>query len=224
MRMPSASSTADSQIQAEVLAELAGDVGTLSSQIAVAVRDGVVTLDGEVDSLARRLAVVRAAERVRGVRALVDQIIVRLSAEHRLTDVDLASAVVQALIWDTEAPDKTIKVRVQDHWVWLVGDSDFEFQRAAAQRAVEHITGVKGVTNLVRIKKRAAPPELQQQIERALARDAKLARREIDVLIETGRATLTGTVGSWRERQRAEEVASTPPGVDAVDNLLELDP
>jgi osmotically-inducible protein OsmY len=214
----------DFQLQADVLAEIAADVGSASSNIAVAARDGVVTLGGETESLAKRLAVVRAASRVHGVRAVADNIFVRLPAEHRRTDADLAQTVVSALMWDTEVPDKTVKARVQDQWVWLVGEADYQYQRVAAENAVQNIAGIKGVTNLVRLRKHPAGPELKSGIERALARNAILARHEIDVAVNEGKATLTGAVGTWRQRMHAEEVARTPLGVSEVENLLELDP
>jgi osmotically-inducible protein OsmY len=214
----------DADIQADVLAELAADVGTASSDIGVSVREGVVRLGGEVESLARRTAAARAAARIHGVRAVADDIFVRLPSEHRLTDTDLAHAIVNALIWDTEVPDKTIKARVQNHWVWLVGEAESHYQRLAAQRAVENILGVAGVTNLVRIKSRPPSANLKGDIERALARNAMLAPREIDVAMDGGRAILTGTVGTFRERLHAEEVARTPLGVTDVDNQIELDP
>lgn len=213
----------DFELQADVLAEIASDVGTASSDIAVAARDGVVTLGGETEDLAKRLAVIRAASRVHGVRAVADNIFVRLPTEHRRTDADLAQAVVSALMWDTEVPDKTVKARVQDQWVWLVGEADYQYQRTAAEKAVQNITGVKGVTNLVRLRKHAAGPELKTGIERALARNAVLARHEIDVAVDNGKATLTGAVGTLRERMHAEELARVPLGVTEVENLLELD-
>lgn len=213
----------DFELQADVLAEIASDVGTASSDIAVAARDGVVTLGGETEDLAKRLAVIRAASRVHGVRAVADNIFVRLPTEHRRTDADLAQAVVSALMWDTEVPDKTVKARVQDQWVWLVGEADYQYQRTAAEKAVQNITGVKGVTNLVRLRKHAAGPELKTGIERALARNAVLARHAIDVAVDNGKATLTGAVGTLRERMHAEELARVPLGVTEVENLLELD-
>jgi osmotically-inducible protein OsmY len=221
--MPDCRARTDFDIQSDVVAELAADVGTASTDVAVSVRDGVVRLGGEVESLAKRTAAVRAAERIRGVHAVVDEIFVQLPTEHRRTDAELAHAVVDALIWDTEVPDKTIKARVQDHWVWLVGEADRQYQRLAAQHAVENITGVAGVTNLVRIRRRPVSPTLKDDIERALARNAMLAPREIDVAVDGGRAVLTGRVGTWRERVHAEEIAWTPSGVTEVDNQLELD-
>lgn len=209
----------DTQLQADVLEEIRADPQTPATEIGVAVSDGVVTLSGEVDSLAKRLSIARAAGRVRGVRAVADRVIVHLPLDHRQTDEDLAHAVVNALIWDTEVPDKTIKARVQDRWVWLVGEAEWQYQRIAAERAVENLRGIKGVTNLVRIKRRLPPAELQAQIEAALARNAKLQDRTISVAVDGGAVVLTGTVQSWGERMAAEHAAWSAPATD-VDNQL----
>lgn len=211
----------DTQLQADVLEEIRADPQTPASEIGVAVSDGVVTLSGEVDSLAKRLSIGRAAERVRGVKAVADNVLVHLPVDHRQSDEDLAHAVVNALIWDTEVPDKTIKARVQDRWVWLVGEADWQFQRMAAERAVENLGGIKGVTNLVRIKRRVPAAELQAQIEAALARNAKLQHRAIGVAVDGSAVVLTGTVQSWGERMAAEHAVWASPVTD-VENRLEV--
>ena len=144
--------TTDSQIQAHVLNELLADAHVAANDIAVSVSDGVVSLEGEVDSLVQRSYAGQAAERVRGVRAVVNHIAVHLPTDRSVRDVDVAHAAVNALISDTEVPDKDIKVRVHDGWIYLVGEVDAASQRIAAERAVENIAGVKGLTNLVRVK------------------------------------------------------------------------
>lgn len=148
----------DDQLQAAVIAELVGDARFAASDISVAVRDGVVTLGGQVENLPARFAAAHAAEHVPGVRALANNIVVRLPMDRVRTDVDIAHDAVDALMWDTDVPDKTIKVRVQDGWIWLLGHADEEHQRAAAERAVRDIRGVKGVTVLVRLTNSAAHP------------------------------------------------------------------
>lgn len=170
--------TSDSHLQAHVLEMLQGDAHTAPTAMAVSVTDGVVTLTGEVDCLAKRVAAVRAAEQAHGVRAVVDKMVVCLPTDQWRSDADLAHAAVSALAWDTEVPDDAIKARVQDRWIWLIGEADWHYQRLAAERAVENIAGLKGVTNLVRIKKRVQEPELRSQIERAFARSADLAARK----------------------------------------------
>jgi len=122
----------------------------------VGVRDGVVTLMGEVDSLMKRTRAERTVEGVRGVRSVANDIAVRLAGDQRRTDTDIARDAVDALAADDRVPEKTLKPRVQDGWIWLVGEADDETQRCAAERAVEDIAGVKGVTNVVRLKQRRA--------------------------------------------------------------------
>jgi osmotically-inducible protein OsmY len=212
----------DSQLQADVLEALRADEHIVASDIGVSARDGVVTLSGEVDSLTKRVAAGRAAEHVRGVRSIANELAVRLPQDRRRTDADIADDVVNALVWDTEVPDKTIKARVQDRWVWLVGEADWHYQRLAAERAVESIAGVKGVTNLVRIKWRTPDPELQAAIEAALLRNAELAMQDIRVSVVNGAVTLSGVVRSWADRMAAEHVVWSAAGVTEVDNQLEI--
>lgn len=216
----------DSQIQADIIDELRSDVAIAPSDIAVTVRDGTVTLSGRVESLVTRNTAVRAAQRVAGVRAVADELRVHLPPDRKLSDEDIAHAVVNALMWDTEVPDKTIKARVHNAWIWLVGEADWRYQRDAAQRAVEHIAGVKGVSNIVRIRNRAqpsvAPAELKTQIEHALARNVAVTGRDIHVAVTDHSVVLTGRVRSWSERMAAERAAWSAAGITAVDNSLEI--
>jgi osmotically-inducible protein OsmY len=212
----------DSQLQAAVMEELRSDASIVPSDLAVAVQDGVVTLSGEVDSLAKESAAIHAVQRVAGVRAVASDIRVRLPNDHKRTDADLAHDAVNALMWDTEVPDKTIKARVQDGWIWLVGEADWQYQRLAAQRAVENIAGLRGVTNVVRIKKHEIAPALKARIERALVRHADLFDRDIHVDVDDGSVVLGGAVRSWHERTAAEHAVWSAPGVTRVDNRLEI--
>ncbi|MGH7618440.1 MAG: BON domain-containing protein [Gemmatimonadaceae bacterium] len=143
----------DFELQTALTDALRRDERLVASDIGVAVRNGAATLTGEVDSLAKRLAATRAAEGVDGIGAFANDIVVRLPQDHWRTDTDIAHDAVNALIWDTEVPDKTIKVRVQDRRIWLVGDAESYAQRQAAEDAVVQIVGVKGVTNLVRVRR-----------------------------------------------------------------------
>jgi osmotically-inducible protein OsmY len=141
----------DSQIQTEVIDAISRTDADLGPAIAVAVRAGVVSLDGEVPSLAKRTSAGHAASTIRGVVSVANDIVVHLPEDQRRTDVDIAEDAVNALIRDTDVPDKTIKVRVQDRWIWLVGEAETEHQRRAAEHAVENIAGVKGISNVVRL-------------------------------------------------------------------------
>jgi len=165
----------DFEIQRDVLAALAADDQIVASDIGVAVRDGIVTLTGVTDTLMKRVGAGRCAESVNGVRGVANEISVRLPTDHWRTDSDIASDAVNALMWDTEVPDKTIKVRVQDRWIWLVGEADSSSQRIAAERAVERVPGAKGVTNLVRIKRPAGCAQTRSPAALPNARPARPA-------------------------------------------------
>ena len=146
----------DSALQADVLAALAAVENLVISDIGIAVNDGIVTLTGMTDTLTKRVGAGRLAEGVSGVRSVANDIVVRLPTDHWRTDTDIASDAVNALIRDTEVPDKAIKVRVQDGWIWLLGDVESSHQCAAAELAVERVMGVKGVTNSIRIRTNGA--------------------------------------------------------------------
>ena len=210
----------DSQLQADVLEELRADARVNPSEIAVAVKDGVVSLGGEVDTLSKRIAAGQDAERVHGVRAIVNDLRVHLSIDQRSSDSDIAHAAVNALLWDTEVPDKTVKVRVQNGWVWLVGEADWNYQRLAAERAIENIAGVKGVTNIVLLKPRVPATDLEEDLTRALRRVAKLADQTIEVTVHGTTVRLSGSVATWADRTVAEHVVWSAPGVTAVENEL----
>jgi osmotically-inducible protein OsmY len=213
----------DQQLRAGVFDELRSDQRIAPSTLGVSVNDGVVTLFGEVDSLVKRNAATSAAARVPGIRAIADEIRVHLPHEHLRSDADIAHDAVHALMWDTEVPDKTIRVRVQDRWIWLVGEAESRHQRQAAERAVESIRGVKGITNLVRLRRHPVPADLQQQIEASLARNTQLAAGHIAISIKDSAVVLNGVVQSWSERESAENCAWAR-GVTTVENKLVVAP
>ena len=163
----------DEQIQREVLAELKWEPRVKPNEIGVAVKDGVVTLTGWVDSYTKRWAAEEAAHRVRGVKAVANDIEVRLPSSAERTDADIAAAAVRALEWDALVPIDKLDVTVSKGWVTLKGDVEWQFQKEDAERAVRRLTGVKGVTNLITVKPRVAPSELKQKIEQALVRSAQ---------------------------------------------------
>jgi osmotically-inducible protein OsmY len=146
----------DAQLQAAVLAAIGADDSLSSAELGVGVREGVVSLTGNVDSLMKRTRAARVAEAVPGVRAIANDIAVRLSFDQRRMDFDIARDALSALEADVDVPDKTIKPYVQQAWIWLVGEAETESQRCAAERAVRDIDGIRGVRNVVRVKARPA--------------------------------------------------------------------
>lgn len=210
----------DSELQRDVTEELVWDPTVGRAEIGVAASSGVVTLSGQVASYPKKAAAVKAAERVGGVRAVADELSVKLPDSSRRTDMDIAHAVADALRWDIEVPDDKIRARVDGGWVWLDGEAEWAYQRAAAERVVRYLTGVSGVSNNVRIKKQVWAPEVKDRIVNALKRNAELDASQITVVARDGEVTLKGNVHSWSARSDAERAAWSAPGVMVVKDEL----
>jgi len=212
----------DTQIQADVLAELKYEPRVQPNEIGVAVKDGIVTLTGRVDSYLKKWEAEEAAHRVRGVKAVANEIEVRLPTSSERTDADLAAAAVRALEWDALINIDKLDVTVSKGWVTLKGSVDWQFQKHDAERVVRRLTGVTGVSNLLTVKPRVNPSDLKQRIEKALMRSAETDAQNITVDVDGNKVILKGTVRSWAERQEAERAAFAAPGVLSVDNRITI--
>lgn len=210
----------DSQLQRDVFEELRWDPRIREAEIGIAVKDGVVTLSGFVDSYAQRNAAERAVERISGVKAVAEELQVRVPGSLHRSDTDIAHHAVAALEWDVEVPDDKIRVRVDNGRITLEGEADWQYQRLAAERAVRYLTGVKGVTNQIRIAPRVSSYDVSQRIKDALRRSAESDAQKIEVEAKDGRVTLRGSVHSWADRAEAERAAWGAQGVIEVDDRI----
>lgn len=209
----------DEALRRDVVAELRWDPAIRDEEIAIAVKDGVVTLGGTVQSYAQKRAAEVAVERISGVRAVAEALEVKLSSSWGRSDTEIAHAAANALQWDVEVPD-TVKAKVENGWITLEGAVDWRYERDAAERAVRNLTGVQGVSNVLAIKPRASGYDVSQRIKEALRRRAELDAEKIKVEAADGVVTLRGTVRSWTERTEAESAAWAAEGVTKVKDEL----
>lgn len=214
----------DTELHDDVLAELRWDQRLREKDIAVAVREGVVTLAGTVESYAQRYASERAVERVKGVRAIVNDLAVKLPGGAERSDADIAHAALDAMRWDIEIPHDRLKVKVTDGWVTLEGEVQWHFQKDSAERAVGHLAGVKGVSNLILVSPTPAPSDIKQRIKETFKRQAELDADHITVETAEHKVVLKGNVESLAEKRAAERAAWNSPGVTRVDNQLRVGP
>lgn len=212
----------DSQIQKDVMDELAWEPILNANEIGVAVKNEIVTLSGTVETYSKKLAAEKAAKRVYGVKAVALDIEVKPSGTTKRNDTEIAQAVVNALRWDSQVPDEKIKTKVEDGWVTLEGDLEWDFQRTAARNAVENLLGVKGVFNNIRVSSKIKPIDIKQKIKTAFERSASLDAEKIDIETKGSKVILKGAVRSWVEKTDAENAAFSAPGVTEVENRLSI--
>ena len=214
----------DKQLQHDVLAELEWEPSVEASQIGVTAKNAVVTLVGNVAHYHEKLAAERAAKRVYGVQAVANDIEVRLLSPSQRTDAEIAAASLYALSWNTSVPTDRIQLTVRNGWITLEGHVDWQFQKQAAERAVHHLIGVKGVSNQIILTPQVQTADVQTKIENALRRSAELDAHRITVEAKGGKVTLRGTVRAWVEREEAQQAAWAAPGVTEVDNRITVAP
>ena len=212
----------DADLKRDVTAELAWDPAVKSTAIGVAVKDGVVTLSGHLETFAEKHAAERALGRVAGVKAIALELDVKLSFDHKRSDTDIAVSAEQALKWSTLVPVEAIRLTVDHGSVTLQGEVEWDYQRRSAEKAIRPLMGVVGISNEITLRVRPRASDLSRKIQEALTRQALREAKHIQVAVDGTTVTLSGTVHSWQERAAAQGVAWSAPGVHAVINELRV--
>lgn len=210
----------DEAIRKQVIEELEFEPSIDAASIGVAVDKGIVTLSGHVGNYAQKLAVERAAMRVKGVRGLAQEIDVRFASTKKTADDDIAKRALDILAWDTNIPDKAISVKVEKGWITLAGAVQWNYQREMAADAVQRLSGVMGVVNQLSVQPQVQAANVKASIERALKRNAEIEASGVRVNVQGDKIVLEGQVRNWHERQSVERAAWSVPGVMSVEDHL----
>ena len=212
----------DADLKRDVTAELAWDPAVKSTAIGVAVKDGVVTLSGHLETFADKHAAARALRRVAGVKAIALELDVKLSPDHKRSDTDIAAGAEEALKWNTLVPLQAIRLTVDHGWVTLQGEVEWDYQRRSVEKAIRPLMGVVGISNEITLRARPEAIELSRKIQEALTRQALREAKQIQVHVDGTTVKLSGKVHSWQEREAVQGVAWAAPGVHAVINELHV--
>jgi len=212
--------TSDSDLKKAILDELNWEPSVESAHIGVTAKNGVVSLTGNVDAYGQKSAAERAASRVKGVKAVVENIEVKISSDYQRDDEDIAAAAVDRLGWNSSIPEDAVKVKVEGGWVTLSGELTWQFEKTAAESEIRSLMGVIGVSNQILLKPGVSANDVRNDIEKALHRSWYYDPNTIHVAAHGSKVTLTGTVSTWNARQLAGSAAWSAPGATSVDNEI----
>ena len=212
----------DRQLQKRVQDELDWEPSVDARHVGVVASGGVVTLSGHVPSFADKITAERAARRVRGVKAIAQEIEVQLPSEQQTGDDEIAARALKVLAWNASVPKEAVTVKVEKGWMTLTGTVDWQYERDAAERAVRKLTGIRGVSNMLVVEPKVQPADVRRCIEKALRRDAELDAARVTIDVEGGRVVLGGRVHNWHEREVAERAAWAAPGVAQVEDRISV--
>ena len=207
----------DFEIQKNVMEQLRWEPILGTAEIGVSVKNGIVTLSGQVNSYAKKLAAERATKKVAGVKALIEDILIHIWPDKQKTDLEIAQAAVNALKWHSGVADEKIKVKVENGTVTLSGEVDWGYERSMAETAIESLDGVKKVANEVMIKPRPIAGDISEKINSAFQRYASIDAQKINVSVTANKVTLGGTVRSWSEREGCRRCCLGSPGCKSGD-------
>jgi osmotically-inducible protein OsmY len=213
----------DSGIKDDVLSELKYEPSIKTTDIGVLVKDGAVTLTGFVATYGEKWHAVRAAKRVSGVRAVADDIKVKLADSHERTDGEIAASAADHISWLISVPKNKVDITVREGWISLKGQLEWWHQKYAVENAVHFLAGVKGVTNLITVNSTTSASEIKTLIEKAFARNALLESNKIKIETSGNSVTLKGKVKTYAEKDEAEQVAWAAPGVSSVENKIKVE-
>ncbi|GAA0550502.1 BON domain-containing protein [Chitinophaga japonensis] len=214
----------DIELQKDVMDELQWDPVLQAAEIGVVVKNGIVTLMGHVNNYSEKTAAEKAAKRVKDVKAVAMDLEIRLPSEHLRSDADIAAAALNALKWSSFVPEDRIRLKVDDAWITLEGEVEWQFQKESAYRAVRDLIGVRGVVSHISVRPRITPILVKDVIKKALERSAEIEADGINIITDGGRIVLRGKVRSWGERNEVERAVWATPGVTEVKDELIIAP
>jgi len=213
----------DIEIQTNVMEELKTIPMLKANEIGVAVKNGIVTLCGIVDSYPKKISIEKVVKKIAGVKGIAEDIDVELNGSQKKSDSELAQNIMKALEWDATVQINYLNILVEDSCVTLEGIVEWDFQRKSATKAIENIVGVKGVINNVKLAAGPTTKEIKSKIQSAFIRNANIDSEKINVKIDGSKVVLTGSVNSWSEYEDAEQSVWATPGVKSIENKLEFE-